>query len=347
MKKTPLLLSFSLFLGACSSPLPRRWEDLPPRAFAPPPYARFLRGLTICLDPGHGGHAGWKGYKRGPTGFREAVMNWKVACFLRDFLEKAGAKVVLTRHGDEAVSLADRSRIALEAGADLFLSLHHNAISGKPKVNYTTIWYHADPDYSPASLDVARCLFFGITHELRLSQVAEVPLHSDDLMYPGQGFGVLRHIQGKIPAVLCESSFFSNPAEEKRLKDPAYNKREAWGIFLGLARWAMGGLPSARLLREGPIPPGEPLRVRLLSGLEKRKSWATKRPLLLVSSIQPYLDGKRVERWSFDPKKNLLLLPPPRGGWKKGRHLLRVNFMNLFKNSPPRPALAWVCRLSS
>ncbi len=343
MKKR-LFLFFLLLPAACHAPLPTRWEDLPPRAFDPPPYARFLEGLTICLDPGHGGHADWKGYKRGPTGFREAVMNWRVARFLRGFLEKAGAKVVLTRHGDEAVSLQRRSRIALEAGADLFLSLHHNAISGKPSVNYTTIWYHAGPDYSPASLDAARCLFFGITHELRLSQVAEVPLHSDYLMYPGSGFGVLRHIQGKIPAVLCESSFFSNPAEENRLKDPAYNKREAWGIFLGLARWALGGFPSARILGRGPHVPSEVLRVRLFSGLEKRKSWALKSPLVLASSIQPFLDGRRLERWTFEPKKGLLLLPPPKEGWSPGKHTLRVEFMNIFKNSPPRPSLAWTCR---
>jgi len=341
----PLLLV--LVPAACKAPGPTRWEDLPPRAFDPPPYARFLKGLTVCLDPGHGGHADWKGYKRGPTGFREAVMNWRVALFLQEFLERAGAKVVLTRHGDQAVSLADRSRIALEAGADLFLSLHHNAISSKPKVNYTTIWYHGDPDFSPASLDVARCLYWGITHELRLSQIAEVPLHSDYLMYPGAGFGVLRHIGGKIPAVLCESSFFTNPAEEARLKDPEYNRREAWGIFLGLARWAAGGLPAARLQVPGPLAPSEPLRVRLFSGLEKRKSWALKRPLLLVSSIQPFLDGKRLEKWSFDPKTGILVLPPPQGGWKPGRHLLRVEFNNLFKNSPPRPFLAWTCRLPS
>lgn len=274
-------------------------------------------------------------------------MNWRVARFLEKFLVRAGAIVVLTRHGDEAVSLKERSRIALESGADIFVSLHHNAIGGKPSVNYTTIWYHGDPDFSPASLDAARCLYWGLSHRLGLAQIAPVPLLSDYLMYPGQGFGVLRHIQGKIPAVLCESSFFSNPAEEARLKDPAYNEREAWGLFLGLARWAFGGLPSARLLAEAPLGPGTPLRLRLSSGLEERKSWASKRPLLLEGTILPLVDGKRVHSWTYDGKTRILTLPPPPGGWAPGPHLLRLEFQNLFKQSPPRSRLTWICRPSS
>jgi N-acetylmuramoyl-L-alanine amidase len=104
-----------------------------------PPYAKFLEGVKICLDPGHGGDAHKRGYKRGGTGVREAEVNLRVAKYLREFLVTAGAEVLLTRAADVDVSLAERAAIANEWDADLFISLHHNAIGNKPHVNYTTV----------------------------------------------------------------------------------------------------------------------------------------------------------------------------------------------------------------
>ena len=60
------------------------------------------------------------GYKRGPTGVREAEVNLKVAFYLRDILQQVGATVVMTRVDDSYVSLAMRSQIANESGADFF-----------------------------------------------------------------------------------------------------------------------------------------------------------------------------------------------------------------------------------
>ena len=53
------------------APPTRRW----------PAEAIYLRDVRICLDPGHGGQAHRPGFKRGPTGFREAVANLRVALF--------------------------------------------------------------------------------------------------------------------------------------------------------------------------------------------------------------------------------------------------------------------------
>jgi len=55
-------------------------------AYPIPTYAKFLKGVKICLNPGHGGDADQRGFKRGPTGVREAEMNLRVARYLRDFL---------------------------------------------------------------------------------------------------------------------------------------------------------------------------------------------------------------------------------------------------------------------
>jgi N-acetylmuramoyl-L-alanine amidase len=69
---------------------------LPRPAAEVPGYAKYLQGLKICVDPGHGGCGARPGYKRGPTGVREAEVNLRVALFLRDMLEAAGASVVMT-----------------------------------------------------------------------------------------------------------------------------------------------------------------------------------------------------------------------------------------------------------
>lgn len=168
-----------------------------------------------------------------------------MAKYLRDLLTHSGAEVRLTREEDVDLSLKDRAAIANDWGADLFISLHHNAIDNKPQVNHTTVWYHRDVDYRPSNLDLARYLCQGLYDSLALPQITDVPLKSDQLMYK-EGFGVLR--AARVTAALTETSFFTNPEEEQRLRRPEYNLKEAYGLFLGLARYAAGGLPRARLV---------------------------------------------------------------------------------------------------
>ena len=170
-----------------------------------PIYSRYLEGLKVCLDPGHGGDQDKPRYKRGPTDYREATMNWKVANYLKGFLEECGVEVLITRDGDVDVSLADRVRTANEWGADLFLSIHHNAAG--PSVDRTTTWFHFDPDFQPANVDFARYIQHGVADALRLPQIDGVPLKSDKLMYDS-GFGVLRGLE--MVGCLCEASFFTN-----------------------------------------------------------------------------------------------------------------------------------------
>ena len=229
--------------------------------FPIPPYAKFLKGVKICLDPGHGGDAAKRAFKRGPTGVREAEVNLRVAKYLRELLTRCGAEVMLTREDDVDSSLTQRANVANTWGADLFLSLHHNAIGNKPQVNHTTVWYHKDVDYRPSNIDLARYICQGLYDSLALPDITDVPLKSDQLMYES-GFGILRAAQ--VTAALSETSFFTNPEEEQRLRTPEYNLREAYGLFLGLARYAAAGLPKARL-----IEPADGILVRPPRGGEE------------------------------------------------------------------------------
>ncbi|MBU0618356.1 MAG: N-acetylmuramoyl-L-alanine amidase [Planctomycetes bacterium] len=330
-----------------------------------PPYARFLEEVRICLDPGHGGDAHKRAFKRGPTGVREAEFNLRVANYLRALLTEAGAEVLLTREEDVDLSLAERAAIANEWGADLFISLHHNAIGGKPQVNRTTVWYHNDVDYRPSNLDLARYLCYGLYDSIALPQITGIPLHSDQLMYES-GFGILRHAD--VTAALTESSFFTNPEEEQRLRDPEYNLLEAHGLFIALAKYAAAGLPRAYLIElEDAVVPARaviprsasdeesgsdpeqtlsselsPLSPALLvfeldDGLRARKSWGADRQMILTDSITVHLDGQRVPHaFSDDGERYLLTVALP-DDLTPGEHAVEVQFQNMNKNSVLNP----------
>ncbi len=308
------------------------WSELPEASFPIPPYARFLEGVRIVLDPGHVGQRDKGGdWKRGPTGLREAEVNLRVAQFLREFLESVGAEVILTRSEDRSLDLEDaedlfqRAEIANSVRADLLLSIHHNG--GPPDANYTTLFYHAGPDHSPASLSAARYLLTGLNDALRLERHVECAVLADYTIYRGQGFAVLRH--ARVPAVLSEASFHSNPQEESRLRDPLYNRREAYGLFLGLARWAQAGLPRVRLTEpgDGVFKPGRPLVVQLDDGLSGRGGFGASAPKILKRSLVLQLDGSQVP-FEVDWAKGVLTVRPPRSV-REARELY-VDFSTIF-----------------
>ncbi len=332
-----------------------------------PPYAKFLAGVRICLNPGHGGDAHRRGFKRGPTGVREAEMNLRVAQYLREFLVRCGAEVRLTREDDIELSYEQRAEIANRWPADLFVSIHHNAIDNRPQANYTTVWYHDGVDARPSNLDLARYLCGGLYDTLALPQITDVPLKSDLLMYE-RGFAVLRH--ARVTAALTESAFYTNPEQEQKLRSPAYNLLEAYGLLLGLARYAAAGLPRARLLE--PLPAGsrptatatsQPVGLPLMhdltvrlprgarrlvfeldDGLRSRKSWGWQRTMILRDSVAARLDGSPLRtRFSDDGQRYRLVVDLPRR-LRPGRHTLRLHFENLFKNSVIHPEFQVVVR---
>lgn len=304
------------------------WRKLPEEHYSIPPYARHLTQFKIALDPGHGGNAHLPGYKRGPSGKREAIMNLKVAQFLQEFLEKAGVEVFLTREDDRFVSLQERVDLAHEAKCDFLISLHHNA-SANPETNYSAVFYHLTPDYSPVSIDLARNIYFGLVEALRLPQVVDDGLLTDKIIYPA-GFGLLR--RSRIPAILLESSFYSNPEEEKRLTEWRYNRREAYGIFLGLARWAAGGVPSAVMTRPGMLTTDKQPQIeyRLYDGITEHGGRNLDELLIFSESVTASIDSKSVQVELTDDKKIAAFRPDSMLG--NGPHAIRVDLQNMFKN---------------
>ncbi|OJV18558.1 MAG: cell wall hydrolase [Dyadobacter sp. 50-39] len=183
-----------------------------------------LKGKIICIDPGHGGTAATDSYRVGPGGEREEWVNLRVGLLLQKMLEKKGGKVVMTRVEDVEVPLIDRSKLAKDWKADLFVSIHHNATADS-SVNFPIIYFHGNMSENVASVDFGRELAARLLKYLHTPNTP-VSLVSDFTIFADAGASVLRNTYG-MPALLAEASFFTNPSEEQRLKQPSHNRQEA------------------------------------------------------------------------------------------------------------------------
>ncbi|MDE0483309.1 MAG: N-acetylmuramoyl-L-alanine amidase [Candidatus Poribacteria bacterium] len=333
---TFFLLFLFLFL-ACERQHPEKSIEQDTVEVEIPPYARHLKGFKICLDPGHGGQGHIPGYKRGPTGLREAEINLKVANYLKKLLEQAEATVIMTRVDDSYISLADRSQIANENHADFFISLHHNGIDNNPQINYTSTWYHGDADESRPSLNLARYIQHEVSNAMRLPKSASTGLYSDKLIV-ASGFGVLRLT--KCPAVVCEASFYTNPEEEARLKQDVYLKREASGYFLGIARYVEAGFPKGVLItpeHESDIQTKTPtLKIQVKDGLHERGAWMLKRQQVFTNAMQVKIDNVNVP-FKYDRDKDIITVHI-KEPLSNGMHLVQTELVNYYGNhSLPKP----------
>ncbi|MDH3253223.1 MAG: N-acetylmuramoyl-L-alanine amidase, partial [Ignavibacteria bacterium] len=261
----------------------------------------FLEGKRIFLDPGHGGE---DRVNRGPEGEAiEADINLNVGLALRDFLARAGAIVLMSRSTDTTVPLRERPVLAVNAGVEIFISLHHNA-SGDPLTNYSSVYYHAyerHPDYHPANRDVARYVQRDMSYAMRNPSAPLSPYFdgtlSDFGVYPNSGFAVLRH--DWLPAILVEASFFTHPYEENRLAIGDFNRIEAWGIFVGLGRYFQSGMPVLELRSDSVMTePQQPIIVGVSS----------ERPID-SASVHAILDGLPVHG-EYDPVARSIRLKP-------------------------------------
>ena len=334
-RKVKLKILIFLLLAGCSQrEVPM--EQRAPFHFEFPPYTRHLKGFTICLDPGHGGQGHVPDYKRGPTGVREAEVNLRVAFHLREMLQQVGATVIMTRDDDSYVSLPMRSQIANEKGADFFISLHHNGLDN-PKVNYTSTWYHGDADDSRQSLDLARYIQQGVSDALQLPTSPASGLYSDKLI-TASGFGVLRLTE--CPAVLCEASFLSNPEEEERLKAEDYLRKEAFGYFLGIARYVEGGFPKGVLIEPqhaSVIQTKMPLlQIQVMDGLHERGAWILKRQQIFTDSIRVKVDNVDVP-YHYDRGTDRITVSIDKP-LSNGVHVVQTELVNYYGNhSLPSP----------
>ncbi|MGE5578260.1 MAG: N-acetylmuramoyl-L-alanine amidase [Syntrophothermus sp.] len=176
-----------------------------------------LAGKTIVVDAGHGGT---ENGAIGPTLLMEKEVNLGIALELRGLLEKAGARVVMTRVNDTTMELPDRVKIVTENRGDLLVSIHNNALSDgfNPwEVHGTSTYY-----YYPQSLPLARAIQRSLVEALKLPDYA--------VFY--RNLAVARVTQ--MPAVLIEVAFMINPREEALLAKPEFRQKAAVAILKGI-----------------------------------------------------------------------------------------------------------------
>ncbi|QYZ71405.1 N-acetylmuramoyl-L-alanine amidase [Neotabrizicola shimadae] len=251
------------FAARAALPEPDDWA-LPKPADLPPPVVGGSGPVLVMLDPGHGGLD--PGAEAGDQ--KEADIVLTFARELKEVLVRDGGfRVALTRDEDVFVPLETRLTLARQAGAQLFLSLHADALAEGEAVGATVYTLAEDASDAAAAalaerhdrddllagvdlsdqddtvalvlMDMARTETAPRTERLAQDLVtaikaAQIKMHR----HPHQeaGFSVLK--SPDMPSVLIEIGFLSSESDRKRLNDPAWRARMAAAIRDGLKTWA-------------------------------------------------------------------------------------------------------------
>jgi N-acetylmuramoyl-L-alanine amidase len=224
----------SLSLTAVERPKPEPRPTQPDREALPERYRPNLsppitlpdvsdRNVTIAIDPGHGG--GDPGAV-GIGGLQETDIVLDIGLQVTTLLEDKGVNVILTRRDDREIELEPRVAQANRAQADLFVSIHANAISmSRPDVNGIETYYYADQSQA-----LARTI-----HNSILDATGR-----PDRRVRTARFYVLRNTA--MPAVLLEVGFVTGAEDAPLLSDSDYRQRVAEAIARGILEYVQANL---------------------------------------------------------------------------------------------------------
>jgi N-acetylmuramoyl-L-alanine amidase len=252
---------------------------------------------VIVLDPGHGGVDGGA---YGIGGAVEKTLVYDYALELQRLLEAKGRfKVILTRHGDEFVSLDDRVRIAREAGAALLISIHADMIGGAGAyVSGATVYTCSErasdaeaarvaahenaadkaagvedkaqaPGVADILFDLEKRETRAYAHLFSRSVVAELQGKTQLNNNPERSAGFVVLKAPDFPSVLVELGYLSNAKDVQAMKSPEWRARTASAMadavdrFFAPARAAAAPAAGADALaasdRPGATAPDRPL----------------------------------------------------------------------------------------
>jgi N-acetylmuramoyl-L-alanine amidase/type II secretory pathway predicted ATPase ExeA len=231
-----------------------------------------LKISRIAIDPGHGGYDTGT---MGPRGLLEKDLCLNVALRLGQLIEEniAGTKVVFTRTDDRHVSLEERTAIANNANADLFISIHANSSLIREARGAET--YYLSLAASQESRELAErenALARSSLHDLpelikqitRNDKIAESKLFAVDIQNAlSQRLQLVNQREtnrgvkqapfivltgAHMPAVLSEISFVSNTSDERLLLESGQRQRVAEGLYRGVAAYldSLHSLPRAK-----------------------------------------------------------------------------------------------------
>ncbi|CAN7216753.1 N-acetylmuramoyl-L-alanine amidase CwlD [Paenibacillus sp. LjRoot56] len=222
-----MLVALVVFIYAYELPTTKTWSD----------WTLPLSGKTIALDAGHGGPDGGAESK---DGIIEKDINLAITLRLRDYLQQAGAIVVLTRETDTDLAesgtkgyskrktqdLHNRADLIQNNNADMFLSIHLNSIPSDKWRGAQTFYYLNNPDNPNLAALIQSELKRNLENTDRVAKLADKTVY------------LLKTL--KIPSALVEVGFLSNPEEAKLLADENYQKILAASVYQGILRYYAG-----------------------------------------------------------------------------------------------------------
>jgi len=201
------------------NPPPRNISITPPPANTTPPAnnrPNQSRPLVI-IDPGHGGRDPGA---VGIGGLREKDVILPISLEVARILEQQGIQARLTRNNDNFISLEGRTNMANSLNADLFVSIHANAISmSRPDVNGLETYYFQ------SGRNLANVIHRNILQRLNIR----------DRRVRQARFYVLRN--SRMPSVLVETGFVTGREDAARLGDPNFQRQMAQGIAAGIVEY--------------------------------------------------------------------------------------------------------------
>jgi len=241
----------------------------PEKAKAP----KVDRLVIVAVDAGHGGEDSGA---RGRKGTKEKDVTLAIARRLKTLIDReSNMRAVLVRDGDYFVPLGDRVSKSRRVQADLFVSVHADAWV-RPDAKGSSVFALSesgatstaarmlaqrenqsdliggvnfgvkDPNLARTLLDLS--LTATINDSLKLGRAVLNELGDVNALHKVSveqaGFAVLK--APDIPSILVETAFISNPDEEKRLKDSAYQDKLALAILGGIKRYLAQNPPLAR-----------------------------------------------------------------------------------------------------
>ncbi|WP_396125756.1 N-acetylmuramoyl-L-alanine amidase CwlD [Bacillus sp. Marseille-Q3570] len=192
-----------------------------------------LTGKIIVLDAGHGGVDGGA-VGKGNVQEKDIALN--ISLKLRDYLQQAGALVIMTRETDRDLAsdgtkrirnrktedLLKRTEIVNTSEADMFVSIHLNAIP-------SSRWYGAQVFYNPA-----------IEENEKLAKLIQEQIRSnlENTTRKAKPISTVYMVRkAEIPGSLVEVGFLSNPNERELLKSKLYQTKLAASIYQGILRY--------------------------------------------------------------------------------------------------------------
>ncbi|MBO8434158.1 MAG: N-acetylmuramoyl-L-alanine amidase [Tyzzerella sp.] len=185
-----------------------------------------VSGKTIVIDAGHGG---WDPGKTGTEGENEKIINLEIAKKLQEYLETAGANVVITRHNDDALGenkradMKERKNIADESKGDILISIHQNSFPSK-KAKGAQVFYYKTSEESKK-----------LAERVQSRLISDADENNTRQAKGNTDYYMLKSME--MPCIIVECGFLSNYEEEKLLNDKGYQQKIAWAIYMGVVEY--------------------------------------------------------------------------------------------------------------